>query len=131
MVLRRSDRAANAACDAMAALCHGGYLDLYAGQQPATPDTATRASRLASVPLGRPAFGRAAFGTADANSVMEVAAEAAGTVSWFRVFASDHQTAIWDGRVGEGSNDLVVDRTDIQQGAVIQVKALSLSEAKS
>jgi hypothetical protein len=129
---KRTNAAATAACDAMAVLANGGFLDIYDGAQPATADTAVGAQvKLASLPLSATAFAGAVNGVATANAITsDASADATGTAAWFRVFKSDHTTAVWDGSVGTAAADLVLNSTAIQIGAQVSVTSLTLTEAK-
>jgi len=129
---KRTNAAATAACDAMAVLANSGFLDIYDGTQPVTADTAIGAqNRLASCPFSATAFAGAVNGVATANAITtDASADATGTATWFRVFKSDHTTAVWDGSVGTSSADLVLNSVAIQVGAAVSVTALTLTESK-
>jgi hypothetical protein len=61
--------AVNTEADALAALCNGGFMDIYDGTQPATGDTAiTTQNKLASCALNATAFGAAVAGVLTANA---------------------------------------------------------------
>lgn len=129
---KRSNAAANAACDAMAALANGGFLDIYDSAQPATADTAVGAQvKLARLTFGSPAFGASALGVATANAIgSAINALATGTAAWFRVWKSDGVTAVWDGSVGTATADLIINSTAIQINARVDVTSLTLTENK-
>ena len=129
---KRTNAAATAACDAMAVLANNGFLDIYDGTQPVTADTAVGAQvKLASLTFSATAFAGAVNGVATANAIgSDAAADATGTATWFRVYKSDHTTAVWDGSVGTSSADLVLNSTAIQVGAQVSVTALTLTESK-
>lgn len=84
---KRTNAAATAACDAMAVLANGGFLDIYDGAQPVTADTAVGAQvKLASLPLSATAFAGAVNGVATANAITsDASADATGTAAWFRI----------------------------------------------
>lgn len=129
---KRSNAAANAAADAMAALCNGGYLRIYDGAQPANADTSVGSQvLLAELTFANPAFTAAVAGVATANAIQsDLTANATGVASWFRVFKADGTSAVWDGSVGVAAADLVVNSVNFQAGARIDVTALTLTELK-
>lgn len=122
-----SDTAANAAADAVAALCNSGYIKLYTTAQPANANTAIGAQTLlATLRLGATAFGSAVAGVATANAITQDSdAAAAGTVTWFRVLKSDNATVVFDGSCGVGTFDLVVATASIVQHAIITITSLT------
>lgn len=127
---KRTAAAANAACDAMAALCDGGTLNIYDGTQPSTAATAVSTQTLlATLTLGNPAFGSAVNGVATANSITgDSSADATGTASWFRVLASD-DSVVYDGSAGTSSADLILNSTALQSGASVSISSLTLTES--
>lgn len=129
---KRSDLAASAAADAMAALCNGGFLRIYDGAQPVNADTPVGVQNLlAELAFANPAFAAAIAGIATANPIQsDLVANATGVASWFRVFRADGASAVWDGSVGVAAADLVVNSANFQAGARIDVTALTLSELK-
>jgi hypothetical protein len=83
----------------------GGFLDIYTGAQPASPDDAAVSQvRLASVQLENPAF----TGVVDAQATLLLPSialiEADGAGSWFRLWGGDHVTPLHDGTLGVGAN---------------------------
>ena len=48
----------------------------------------------------------------------------------FRVYKSDHVTAVWDGSVGTAAADAIINSTAIQQNARVDCTALTLTENK-
>lgn len=129
---KRTNLAANTACDAMAALANSGKLRVYDGSQPATADTAiTSQVLLAELTMNATAFGAAVAGVATANAItQDSAADATGTATWFRVWKSDGTTACWDGSVGAASADLILNAVAIVAGAAVAVTAFTLTENK-
>jgi hypothetical protein len=129
---RRSNAAANAACNAMAALANNGYLRIYDGTQAATADTALGSQvLLAELRFSATAFGNAVAGVATANSITaDSSANATGTASWFRVLGSDGSSVVYDGSVGTASADLILNTVAIVLGASVSVTALTLTEVK-
>ena len=129
---KRSNAAANAACDAMAALANSGKLRIYDGTQAATADTAIGAQvLLAELTMNATAFGASALGVATANAITsDSSADATGTATWFRLLKSDGSTVICDGSVGTSSADLVLNTTSIVSGAAVAVSSFTLTETK-
>lgn len=129
---RRTNLAANTACDAMAALANSGKLRIYDGSQPATADTAiTSQVLLAELTMNATAFGAAVAGVATANAItQDSAADATGTAAWFRLWKSDGTTAICDGSVGAATADLILNAVAIVAGAAVSVTAFTLTENK-
>lgn len=129
---KRTDAAANAACDAMAALANSGKLRIYDGTQPATAATAiTTQVLLAELVMNATAFGSAVAGVATANAITsDASADATGTASWFRLLKSDGTTVILDGSAGTASADLVLTTTSIVAAAAVSVSSFTLTESK-
>lgn len=130
---KMSNTAASAACDAVVDLLDNGYIRIYDGSQPATADTAiTTQVLLAELRWGSTAFGSASNGAATANAITsDSSANATGTASWFRSLKSDGTTVIFDGSVGTGTNDLVLNSTAIAAGAAVSVSAFTYTQSKS
>ena len=127
-----SNAAASASADAVCALANTGYLRIYDGTQAATADTAIGAQvLLAELRFGATAFGAASNGVATANAITaDSSANATGTASWFRVLKSDGSTVLFDGSVGTGTNDLVLNSTAIQSGAAVSVSSFTYTQGK-
>jgi hypothetical protein len=99
--LNLSIAAANGQATALAALASGGMLVLYSGAQPATPETSIGASAaLATFALGAPAFAAPVAGQITLNPPTPATVGSSGTAAWFRVYAADGVTPIFDGNVG-------------------------------
>jgi hypothetical protein len=114
--------ALNAALDTP---CNSGFMDIYDSTgtgQPATPDVAvTTQVKLASLPLSATAFGAAASGIKTANAITNGTGLAVGTATWFRVYKSDHTTAVIDGSAGTSGTDLVLNDAAITVGGTVSV----------
>jgi hypothetical protein len=132
---KRSAAAANAACDAMAALLNTGYLRIYDSTggtgQPATPETAIGSQvLLAELRFGATAFGGASGGVATANTITaDSDANATGTATWYRCLASNGTTAVHDGSVGTSGCNLNIPSTAIVQHAEVSVTSFTLTES--
>jgi hypothetical protein len=123
-----SNASANAAANAVAALCNGGTLSIYNGTQPANGNTAvTTQTLLATLPLSATAFGAAVNGVITANAITSASAVATGTATWFRIFKSDGTTAVIDGNVDIAANspNLALNSTAISAGATVQVTSFT------
>jgi hypothetical protein len=119
------DLALNAALDV---LNGGGFLEIYDGSQPATPNTAiTSQVKLAKLPLASTAFGASSGGTKTAGAVTSAAALATGTATWFRAFKSDDTTAVIDGSCGTSGTDLVLNDVSITSGGTVSVSSWTVS----
>ena len=129
---KQTDEAANAAADAVVALANSGKVRIYDGTQPATAATAVSTQTLlAELTLANPAFGAAVAGVATANAITaDSTADASGTATWFRLVKSDGTTVLWDGTVGTGTHDLVINTTAIEAGANVAISALTYTISK-
>lgn len=129
---KRTNLAANTACDAMAALCNSGYLRIYDGTQPATADTAiSTQTLLAELTFAATAFASAVAGVATANAIgSDASANASGTATWFRAFKTDGTTAVFDGTAAISGGDLNLGAVVIGAGTVVAVTDLTLTESK-
>jgi hypothetical protein len=109
----------NAELDAMARQLDGGFMDIYDGAQPATPETAiTTQVKLADLPLSATSAPAASGGQLTLNAITsDTDADATGTAAWFRAYRSDHTTAVCDGTVGTASADAIINATSIVQHA--------------
>jgi hypothetical protein len=132
-----SDTAAKAQCDALAALCNSGTINIYDGTQPTDANTAVSSQNLlATLTFGATAFGASAAtgtapnrkATATANSITaDSSADATGTATWFRAIESDASTVVYDGTVGTSGCDLNLATTSIVEGEAVSVTSLTLS----
>ena len=124
--MKTSIAARNAALDALAPLVNSGYLRIYSGSQPATPETAASGVLLAELRFNATAFGAAAAGVLTANAITgDSSADATGTAGYYRVLASDGTTALWDGSVNTSGADLNLNSVAIQSGAAVSSSALT------
>jgi hypothetical protein len=119
------DAGANAAADAVAALCNNGFIDIMSGSQPAANGAATTV--LATVTFGATAFGAASGGVATANAIGNGTAGASGTATWFRAYKSDHTTPVFDGSVGTSGANMNLNSTAISSGATVSVSSLTFT----
>lgn len=132
-----ADATAIASVSAITGLCNTGKLEIYNGAQPADANTAvTTQAVLATLTLGVTAFGApVASGaapnrivTATANAIASVTAGASGTAAWFRQYASNGTTVIFDGSVGTAGCDLNLNTTAIVSGANVSVTSYVITQ---
>jgi hypothetical protein len=113
----------------------GGFMDVYDGSQPATPqDAITSQVKLARLPFGNPAFAAAVdagggIASTTANAITsDTDADATGTATWFRAVKSNGTTAVADGTVGTTSAfDAVINSTAIQIHARVDCSSCVIS----
>lgn len=128
-----SNALARVALNALLANASGGFIKIYTGAQPATPDTALSGQTLlVTLNLSAPAFAAAGgvvgtSGTIAANTIAPGVAVATGTAAWFRMYASDGATALVDGTVGTATSDLILGSTAITSGDTIAVSAYTVT----
>jgi len=129
---KRSNEAANTACDAMAALANSGKLRIYDGSQPANADAAIGgANLLAELTMNATAFAGAVAGVATANAITgDSSADATGTAAWFRVWKSNGTSPLWDGTVGTSGADLNLNSVALSAGAAVTVTDFTVTESK-
>jgi len=122
MAVRLAAALASTLADALdTALGNAGTIKIYTGSQPATADTATGLTPLATFTLGSPGFGPASSGTITLQGVpLTVAAAASGTAGWFRM-ATSGGTTILDGSVGTSGNQINLNTTSITSGVNVTI----------
>lgn len=104
---------------ALTTLLDDGYLRVYDGKRPSTPDSPIEDQvLLAELRFDRPSFSVESNGSVRANQIKpEKSARADGNVSWYRTFTRDGKTPVLDGTIGTADADIIVARTDIQATA--------------
>ena len=113
--------------DTLCALADGGYLNIYGGTQPASPETAAGSAPLATLTFGATAFGSAALGVATAEAITDDSdADGGGNAGWFRVFAAD-DTPLWDGDVATAGADLNLSALAIESGDTVAISAFTVT----
>jgi hypothetical protein len=126
--------AADAMLGAFATLNNTGVLRIYDGTMPTNVQTALSGNTiLAEATLNATAF-NPTFTTSGNNRVAtanaitgDTSANASGTATFFRVFASNGTTVIWQGTVGTSSSDMIMAETNIIQNGPVNISALSVS----
>jgi len=106
----------------------GGFIELYTGSQPASPDVAvTTQVLIAKLQLSSPAFTNAAAGTKTANMIPSAVAVASGAPTWFRAYQSDSSTAVDDGSAGISGCDMTLNDADFVLGGAVTVTSWAVS----
>jgi glutamate synthase domain-containing protein 3 len=120
----------NAAVNAVTALANSGFIEVYSGTRPATPDTALSGNTLlATLTFGSTAFGAGSSGVATANAITSGTAAATGTASFARVYASNGTTVIGDCSCGTSGSDLNFPTLSFVTGATISCTSLTLTQS--
>jgi hypothetical protein len=127
-----SNACVNAEADALSDLLDNGYLRIYDGSQPTNADTAVGAQvLLAELRFNATASPAASAGVLTFSAfTADSSANATGTAAWFRALKSDGTSVVFDGTVGTGTNDLVLNSTAIQSGAAVSVTSFTLTVSK-
>lgn len=121
----------NAALGNILANLNTGYLRIYDGSQPTDADTALGSQTLlAELRFSATAFAAASAGSSSANAITsDTAADATGTATFFRCFASDGTTVVMDGSVGTSASNLILNTTSIVAGALVSISSFTVSMA--
>lgn len=125
MAIKISNAAANAEADALARLLDNGYIRIYSGVQPATPDTALSGNTLlAELRINATSAPAAAAGVLTFNAITsDTAADATGTASFYRKLGSNGTSAHIDGTVTAtgGGGDLTLNTVSIVLNAQVDI----------
>ena len=128
MAIQTSITARNAELDALAPLANSGYIRIYTGGIPATPETAVSGTLLAELQFNATACGAAAAGVITANAItQDSSADNTGTAGTYRALKSDGTTALWDGTVSTSGADLNLNSTSINAGVAVSVSSLTVT----
>lgn len=120
----------NVAANAVAALCNSGFIQIYSGTRPATPDTALSGNTLlATLAFGATAFAAASSGVATANAITSGTAVANGTASFARIFKSDDATVVGDCNCGTSGSDCNFPTVSFVSGNIITCTSLTLTQS--
>lgn len=110
-----------------------GYLRIYTGAQPASPDTALSGQTL----LAELRFAVTAV-SGESNGVLtfaaltgEDAALATGTAAWARCLKADGTTAILDLTVGTADANVIVPTVNVEQNVAVNVTSMSVTVASA
>ena len=132
MALQKSIVARNAELDALAPLANNGFIRIYTGGIPATPETAVSGTLLAELRFNATAFGAAAAGVITANAITsDASADNTGTAGTYRALKSDGTTALWDGTVSTSGADLNLNSVGISAGVTVAITALTVTLPQS
>lgn len=123
MTISLSMDAANRQLDAVAELLDDGFLRVYEGERPSSPDVPIKnQTMLAEMRFSSPAFKPADNGILRAAQMKnDPSAASGGKPSWYRAFARDGKTAVIDGTVGTQDADMIVNLPEIQKTAKFSV----------
>lgn len=123
----------NAMLDNFTASLNSGYMRIYAGSVPADADAALGgATLLAELPLNATASAAASAGSATLNAITsDSSADATGTASFFRLFASNGTTVIAQGGVGTSGSQLNLSTTSIVAAAIVSCSSFVVSQAST
>jgi hypothetical protein len=132
MAIQKSIVARNAELDALAPLANNGYIRIYSGGIPATPETAASGTLLAELRFNATAFGAAAAGVITANAItQDGSADNTGTAGYYRALQSNGTTALWDGTVSTAGADLNLNSTSISAGVIVTISSLTVTLPQS
>jgi hypothetical protein len=117
--------------NALAPRLNNGYIRVFTGAQPATPNTAASGTQVAELRFGATAFptlSGPSGGPLVANAITDDAdADATGTAGYFRCYESDGVTPVIDGECGTSGANMNFNSLAIQIHA--RVTALSFTHA--
>lgn len=126
--MRRSERARNAAADAVCRQLDGGVLQFYDGPLPVSCEAPVTQMPLASVTFASPAFAPAQRGVAVSHPLQATWATRAGRLQWWRAM-SPRGEVVCDGTVGvAGDVDMVVTVDTVTPQAAVHVAQLTYVE---
>lgn len=120
----------NAAVNAVTALCNSGFIEVYSGTRPATPDTALSGNTLlVTLTFGATAFGAGSSGVATANAITSGTVASTGTAAWARVYKTDGTTVVGDCNVGTSGSDINFPSLSFVTGEVVSCSSLTLTQS--
>ena len=120
--------ARDAELDTLTALLDGGFMKIYTGSPPSSPESSAVGTLLATLEFSSPSFATASGGIASANPITEdTSAAATGTAGWFRCFKSDGVTAILDGTIGTSGADINLNSTAIQIHTSVSIDSFRIT----
>lgn len=123
----------NGQADLLAAALKDGYIDIYDGTQPESPeaDVGTR-KMCVSMRLGSPAFAPSVKGLISANQISSgVSVADVNPATWARLYRADHKTAVMDVSVGTRDANIILPTTHIVRGVTVTCSSFLHSVAKS
>ncbi len=120
-----SAQAANAAANAITALCNSGYLVIYSGAQPAGTGALT-GTLLATFSLGATAFASAVNGVANGNAVANANIAATGNAGYC-AFLTAGGAIVVTGSVGTSGCNVNIAALSLVAGAQLQLNSFNYS----
>jgi hypothetical protein len=123
--------ARNSQIDNLTARLNNGYFRFYAGTKPATADAALSGNTLlAELRFAATAFAPASGASATSNAIaQDASADADGTATFVRCFASDGTTAVCDLTVGTSGAEVTVPNTTFVSGLTVTNSAMVITLA--
>lgn len=128
-----ADIVINAQANALAEMLKDGYIDIYDGDQPESPETDVGTRKLSvTLKLGSPAFLPAVKGVLSANPIQSgrIVADVE-KARWARLYQSDHKTPVMDVSVGTKDANIIVPTTHMVSGVTMGVSSFLHAVAKS
>jgi len=114
------------------AYTNSSTINIYAGSQPATPETSiTSQTLLATVTLPSSAAFSQSNGIMTAAAISSVTISATGTAAFFRWLKSDGSTVIADGSVGTSGCDLNLNSVALSSGATLAISSFTYTVPSS
>lgn len=128
-----STTAKNAGLDAKRVLANSGFLRVYSGVVPANADASIGAAPLlVQYTLSATAFAAASGGTISANAITAAAVLLDGVHSFWRIYASNGTTCLWQGLTAVGAspvaNRLTYASSVLNAGGISSVPTFTLTE---
>lgn len=120
--MNAAQNSASVGLAAINALYNSGFLDVFNGTQPTTPETALSGNTLlvsglfSASAFGAPAFSSGFQRSTGSFTAASYAPVASGTASFARAYKSDHTTVIADYTVGTTGTDIIAGSTSIATG---------------
>lgn len=110
-----------------------GYIDIYDGVQPDSPETEVGSRKLCvSLKFGSPAFMPAENGIISANPIQQSRIIAdVNPATWARCYRADHKTPVMDVSVGTKDANVIVPTTHMVSGVTMGISSFMHSVAKS
>ena len=109
---------------------NNGFIRIYSGTKPTTPETALSGNTLlAELRYNATAFGAVVNAVLTAAAITgDTAADATGTATFFRDFASDGTTVEGQGDVATSGSDLNLSSTSIILNGPVNITSLTLAQ---
>ncbi len=129
VVVASSAVSRNLGLDAELDQLNSGFIDIYTGTRPATPETAIGVQvKLARCTFGATAFPAASAASKAANSIGNGTGLAAGTAAWARLLKSNG-TATHDVNIGTSSAMLIMPELVTAVGCTVSISSLTFTRA--